>query len=411
MALFQYKAVTPEGEVLEGVIDADNQAGAVARLQAQGYIPIRTEDASDKSAKSSTSSSSRASVSLFAKRVSEEDIAVVTREIATLLRAGMPLDRAMEVLVQLAEHEGVRDLLIKIRNDVRGGEALSTALDKHRAQFDRFYVNMVRAGEAGGALSNVLSRLSEHLERAKELRNTVSSAMIYPVILAFVSVASVIYLMTAVVPKFKQMFSQAKDLPWVSQVVMAISDVMSGNWQVMMIVGAAIVLLMSRLLTSPRYKPAMDKMWLKLPLVGPLIQRVETARLARTLSTLLTNGVPLVNAMGIARETVGNTYMAEALGDVTRDLKEGRGFGKPLLESKRFPAFAVHMIMVGEETGSLDDLLSQVAEVYDREVANAVKKLLAVLEPALIIFMALVIGVIVTAILAAMFSAYNFNSF
>jgi general secretion pathway protein F len=410
MALFQYKAVTPEGEVLEGVIDAENQAGAVARLQAQGYIPIRTEDASEKAAsKSPNGGSSRSGVSLFSKRVTEENIAIVTREIATLLRAGMPLDRAMEVLVQLAEHDGVRDLLITIRNDVRGGEALSTALDKHRAQFDRFYVNMVRAGEAGGALSNVLNRLSEHLERAKELRNTVSSAMIYPVILAFVSVISVIYLMTAVVPKFKQMFSQAKDLPWVSQAVMAVSDMMSGNWQIMMIVGAAIVLFASRMFTSTRYKPAMDKMWLKLPLVGPLIQRVETARLARTLSTLLSNGVPLVNAMGIARETIGNTYMAEALGDVTRELKEGRGFGKPLLESKRFPAFAVHMIMVGEETGSLDDLLTQVAEVYDREVANAVKKLLAVLEPALIIFMALVIGVIVTAILSAMFSAYSFN--
>ncbi len=411
MALYQYKAVTPTGEVMEGVLDADSPANAVARLQAQGFIPIRAEDANDKSQSKGASRAkpSALSTALFSNRVSANDISIVTQEIATLLKAGMPLDRAMEVLVQLAEHDGVRDLLIAIRNDVRGGESLSTALDKHKNHFDRFYINMVRAGEAGGALSNVLNRLSEYRTRAKELRDTITSAMIYPVILLFVTVGSVIYLMSSVVPKFKPVLKQSKKaLPAITDFVMGMSDFVSEYWSTAMIVAAAVVLLISRLMKSERYKPVLDRLWLKVPLLGTLIQRLETARLTRTLGTLLSNGVPLVNAMGIARETLGNAYMAEALVSVTRDMKEGRGFGKPLMETKRFPPFAVHMIMVGEETGQLDSLLFQVADVYDREVAAAVKRLLSALEPALIVTLGGLIGVIVTGILSAIFEVISF---
>jgi general secretion pathway protein F len=407
MALFQYKAVTAAGEVMEGMLDAGSQAEAVASLQSQGYIPIRTEAAGDKAGKarsSSTASKSSAFASLLNRRVTGDEITVVTQEIATLLKAGMPLDRAMEVLVQLAEHDGVRDLLISVRNDVRGGEALSTALDKHKAQFDRFYVNMVRAGEAGGALSNVLNRLSDYRIRAKELRNTITSAMIYPVILFFVTGGSIIYLMTSVVPKFKPVFKQSKKaMPPLTEFIMKASDFLSANWILMMIVLASALLVVMRMMKSPTYKPMLDRLWLKVPLFGPLIERLETARLTRTLGTLLSNGVPLVNAMGIAKETLGNSYMAAALTAVTRDMKEGRGFGKPLMETNRFPKFAVHMIMVGEETGQLDELLFQVADVYDREVSAAVKRLLSALEPVMIVTLGAIIGIIVTGLLSAIF--------
>lgn len=405
MAIFQYKAVTPSGEVMEGVLDADSQPAAISRLQAQGYIPIRAQEAAAGGA--ATKSAGRG-FSLFGSRVKEENIAVFTRELATLLRAGLPLDRCMEILVNLSENDAVRDLLSKIRNDVRGGSSLSKAMDAQKGVFTRFYINMIRAGEAGGALSVVMNRLSDFMERAKELRESVKSALVYPIILLIVAGLSVIFLMTFVVPQFQPIFKQTgQALPWITQLVLGASDIIRESWPVLLIVFAGVVLMFGRLQRSEAFKLWWDKFVLRIPLFGDLIGKIETARLARSLGTLLSNGVPLVNALGIARETMSNSYLAGALTDVGRELKGGRGFGKPLMDSKRFPQFAVHMIMVGEETGRLDDLLNQVAEVYDREVANAVKRLLAMIEPMMILSLGLLIGAIIMSILAALFSIYD----
>jgi general secretion pathway protein F len=405
MPLFQYKAVTPAGEVLEGMLDAESNAVAVARLQAQGYIPIRAEEARTSAG---GRKASKGGFKLSRGRVNEDSIAIVTREIATLLRAGLPLDRTMEILINIAENEKVAELLTAIRNEVRGGAALSKALESQKGVFSRFYINMVKAGEAGGALGSVLMRLSEFMERAKELRGTVGAAMVYPAFLASVAAVSLVVLLIFVVPKFQPVFDQSgKALPDVTRLVLGLSKFMTEQWPVMLIAGAAFALVLSQVMKRPSAKRWWHRHSLSLPLVGDLVGKVEMARLSRTLATLLTNGVPLSSALGIARETMTNSFMSDALAGVARDLREGKGFGKPLLATECFPPFAVHMVMVGEETGQLDDMLGQVAEVYDREVQLAVKKLLAFIEPVMIVVLAVVIGTVIIAILMALMSTYD----
>jgi len=406
MPVFQYRAVTPAGEVLEGAMDATSQKGVIERLRDMGYTPLRAVEAGVAETAAVTRRS--ASPGLFRRGVTQDEIGVVTREIAILLKAGLPLDRSLEILVGLAESERVAEVLQRVRNDVRGGAALSKALDAQGGAFSRFYVNMVRAGEAGGALADVLARLSEFMERSKELRESVKSALIYPTILLLVAIASVIILLAVVVPQFEPIFEQSgKALPWVTEMVLGAGAFMRAYWWAIVLGGVAVVFLVSRRLESPEAKLGWDRRVLGLPVVGDLAAKVETARLARTLGTLLRNGVSLVNALSIARETMGNTFMAAGLAEVGRELKTGRGFAKPMLETRRFPAFAVHMIQVGEETGRLDQMMLEVAEVYDKEVARAVKRSLALLEPAMILFLTFLVGGVILSILAAMLSIYD----
>lgn len=407
MPVFQYKAVTPAGEVLEGAMDASSQNGVIERLRDMGYTPLRAVEAGAVEA-SAAITRRGAAPSFFRRAVTQDEVGVLTREIATLLNAGLPLDRSLEILVGLAENERVADVLRKVRNEVRGGTALSKALDAQGGVFSRFYVNMVRAGEAGGALADVLARLAEFMERSKDLRESVKSALIYPTILLLVAIASVVILLAVVVPQFEPIFEQSgKALPWVTEMVLGAGAFMRAYWWALVLGGAAGVFLAAKRLESPEAKLAWDQRVLRFPVVGDLAAKVETARLARTLGTLLRNGVSLVNALGIARETMGNTYMATGLAEVGRELKTGRGFGKPMMETRRFPPFAVHMIQVGEETGRLDQMLLDVADVYDKEVARAVKRALALLEPAMILFLTFVVGAVILSILAAMLSIYD----
>ena len=406
MPLFQYKAVSRAGEVLEGVLDAANSDGAVLRLQEMGYIPIRAEEASGSRASAPIGGGLR---ELLTRRsLTQNQVGVVTREIATLLKAGLPLDRALEILIAVAENERIAEMLTKVRNEVRGGASLSKALDLQKGVFSRFYVNMVRAGEAGGSLPGVLERLADFMERSKALKDSVTSALVYPVILLVVAAFSVLILLVAVVPRFKPIFAQSgKALPFVTQMVIGTGDFLRNWWWLMLLVLAAIVWLIARRLQDPAVRYRWHRALLGLPLFGDLAGKVEMTRFSRTLATLLANGVTLVGALSIVRDTMGNLYLAEAVGNVSRELKEGRGLGKPMMESGRFPKLATHMIMVGEETGRLDEMLFQVAGVYDREVESAIKRLLALLEPVLILGLGLIIAVVIFSILAAMLSIYD----
>ena len=404
MPFFQYKAVTPAGEVQEGVLEASSTPAAVARLQEMGFIPIRAIEAG---AAKVAAPSGR--TPLFSRKaITQNDIGVITRELATLLKAGLPLDRSFEILINLASSPKVADLLAKIRNEVRGGAALSKALDAQRGVFSRFYVNMIRAGEAGGSLPTVLLRLAEYMERAKALRDNITASLTYPAFLAVVSLAAVVVLLGAVVPRFKPIFAQTgKAVPFMTQVVLFAGDAMR-NWGWLMLLAlAAIIYLFMRWLRDPEVRFKFDRWLVTAPVIGDLFSRVEMARFSRTLGTLLSNGVTLVAALNIVRETMGNSYLAEAVGGVARELKEGRGLGRPMMETGRFPMLAVHMIQVGEETGRLDDMLMQVAETYDHEVEVAIRKALALLQPVMIVAMAVIIGFIIIAILAAMMSVYD----
>jgi general secretion pathway protein F len=283
---------------------------------------------------------------------------------------------------------------------MRGGKSLSQALDARRDVFSRFYVNIVRAGEAGGALGVVLTRLADTMERNKELRESVKSALIYPTILIGVAVLSVMVLLVWVVPQFEQTFAQAgKALPLPTLVVIFVGTGLRQWWWALAGIIVLAVWWLRRLLARPAVRERWDARLLRMPLVGDVVVKVEVARFARTLSTLLANGVTLLAGLSIVKETLGNSVLAGALDGVTARLREGRGFGRPLADTGLYPRLATQMILVGEESGRLEEMLSRVADVYDREVQLAVKRFLSVLEPALILSLAVLIGGIVFSIL------------
>jgi general secretion pathway protein F len=400
LPLYRYKAVTPSGETQEGDMEGSAQDAVVERLQGMGLIPIRVEEGTARVPEQTNGKG------LFRRsRISQDDVAVFTQEIATLLKAGLPLDRCLEILIGLSANEAVRELMLQLREDVRGGSALSAAMEARKGVFTRFYLNMIRAGEAGGALDVVLQRLTEFMERSRELRDTVKSALIYPVILVGVSLLSVAILLMWVVPQFSQMFEDSgKALPLPTQVVIAAGDGVRNYWWLMVLVAVGAYLWFMRQLRNPATRYRWDLRLLNLPLVGDLIGKLEVARFSRTLGTLVGNGVTLLAALSIVKETLSNTVMAGALGQVATQLKEGKGLGKPLMETGLFPKLAVHLVMVGEETGKLQDMLIRIADIYDREVQSAVKRMLSLMEPVLILGLGLVIGGIIMSILVAILS-------
>lgn len=400
MPAFHYKAVSADGEALEGEMEARAQGAVVERLQGMGYIPIRVEEAQEEAATEAVSFAWFRST-----KVNQAEVGVFTREIATLLHAGLPLDRALEILVALSENDKVRRLLMQVRDEVRGGSSLSAALEQQKGVFSRFYINMVRAGEAGGALGPVLMRITEFMERAKALKETVKSALVYPTILVVVAVVSVMMLLVFVVPQFRQMFEQSgKTLPISTQIVIAAGDFVRNDWWMLLGGVFALYLLMRQQLNNPVSRYRWDGWFLRLPLAGDLVAKIEVARFSRSLGTLLGNGVTLLNALFIIKETLGNRVMAQGLEGVATQLKEGLGLGKPMMETGLFPKLAVHMVMVGEETGRLEEMLLRVADVYDSEVQSAVKRMLGLMEPVLILGLGLIIGGIIMSILLAILS-------
>ena len=400
MPLYTYRAVTPSGDVSSGELEAANEAEIVDRLRDQGLLPMQVAQALGASATQEPASQRSGRRWFAAKRVKHDNVLGITRELATLLRAGLTLDRALELLISLATSLPVALMLQGIRDDVRGGKSLSQALDARRDVFSRFYVNIVRAGEAGGALGTVLARLAETMERNKELRESVRSALIYPTILVFVAVASIFVLLIYVVPQFQSTFAQAgKALPIPTQVVIAIGTFLRNWWWALVPGAALIVMWFRRRGRVPSVRRVRDARLLRTPLLGDLIAKVEIARFARTLSTLLANGVTLLAGLSIVKETMGNVVLANALDGVIAKLREGKGFGRPLADTQLYPRLATQMILVGEESGRLEEMLTRVADVYDREVATAIKRFLAVLEPVLILGLAVMVGGIVFSIL------------
>jgi general secretion pathway protein F len=405
MPLYAYRAVSPAGEIATGELDAANEAEIVDRLRDQGMMPMRIAPANG-AASTAAGRVPRAGRRWFTpRRVTRDNLLAITRELATLLRAGLTLDRALEILIGLAPTPPVADLLQSVRDDVRGGKALSQALDAHREVFSRFYVNIVRAGEAGGALGTVLQRLAETMERNKELRESVRSALIYPTILVCVAVASLMVLLVWVVPQFEQTFQQAgKALPISTSVVIFIATALRHYWWA---IGGVVVIAVAwfrRRGRNPRVRRIRDERLLRAPLLGDLIAKVETTRFARTLATLLANGVTLLTGLTIVKETVTNVVLGGALDGVIAKLREGKGFGRPLAETGVYPRLATQMILVGEESGRLEEMLTRVADVYDREVQVSIKRFLAVLEPVLILGLAVMVGGIVLSVLVGVMS-------
>jgi general secretion pathway protein F len=393
MALFRYKAVASTGETIEGQMEAASREEVIGRLQEGGNVPIEAREAA--------AGAGIGLATLFRRAdLNQGEIVVFTQQLAVLLGAGQPLDRSLQILLELPDSERAKKLLERVRESVRGGTPLSSALEQQHGVFSRLYVNMVRAGEASGSLQETLRRLAEYLERSQAMREGVVSALIYPAILLVLVVGALALLLIYVVPQFVPLFEDmGAELPLITKFVLALGDFLAGWWWVMLVAAAGLAWWTQNQLQQPQSRLAFDTRLLGTRWIGGLVAKVETARLARTLGTLLTNGVPLLTSLAIGRNVLGNTALVAAVDAASDEVKTGGGLAWALGRSKRFPSLALQMISVGEESGELDGMLLKVADTFDGEVKRSIDRSLAALVPMLTIVMALLVAFIMLAIL------------
>ena len=402
MAMFRYKAISAAGDMIDGQMAAASADEVIVRLQDAGNVPVEAKPADAGERKGLFASIGQRAV------LSQNQILQFTQQLATLLGAGQPLDRALQILLDLPESEGAKKIIERIRDAVRGGSSLSTALEQQHGAFSRLYINMVRAGEVGGSLDDTLKRLADYLERSKALKESFINAMIYPAILVIMVVLSLVILMAWVVPQFVPLFDDmGVELTLLTQVVFGVGNLMRDGWWMFVIVAVVGAWLLQRQLSDPERRLRFDTWILKRKLIGGVLQRMDTARLARTLGTLVHNGVPLLSAISIGRNVLGNTALAKAVDEAAEDVKTGGGLASALSRSKQFPRLALQMIQVGEESGALDEMLIKVADTFDVEVKNGLDRLLAALVPIIIIIMAFTVALIMLAILIPIFDLTN----
>lgn len=391
MATFSYRATTMEGAIVEGIIEAADERAAIERLRNSGVIPLKV---------AAPREGLKRKITL---RSSKGDLLTFTTELSALLGAGLPLDRSLNVLTEISEHGEMKGIIQSILKSIREGSSFSDALVKHPRVFPKIYVNMIRAGEAGGVLDVVLDKLNEFLESSKELKDHVFSAMIYPAILTVSGGISIIFLLTFVLPKFSVIFTElGSSLPLPTQIVLAFSSFLKSFWWVVLAAAVSGWVIFKNIIKSPAGRYQWDS--LKLKLLGDVIRKIETARFSRTLGTLIKSGVPLLQALNNSKDVISNQVIASAIDTVARGAKEGKGIANPLVDSRVFPPLALSMIKVGEETGQLDIMLLKVASTYEKSLRVAIRRFVSFLEPAMILGMGLVIGFIVVSMLMAIFS-------
>ena len=402
MPLYHYKALNNRGELLDGQMEAASNAEVVARLQDQGHLPVEAKLASEVSGVSFWKG-------LFkAKTFSGPRLVQFTQQLATLLGAGQPLDRALTILLELPEDETARRTIADVRDAVRGGSSLSAAMERQHGTFSRLYINMVRAGEAGGSLQETLARLADYMERARALQGKVVNALIYPAILLVMVGLSLLFLLGYVVPQFAAMYeSLDAELPLFTQIVLGVGLFVRDWWVLLLVVPALAAWWFDRKRRDPAFRDRFDAWLLQRRFVGPLIAKVETARLARTLGTLVRNGVPLMSALGIGRNVLGNRVLAADVEAAANEVKNGVSLSSALSRGKRFPRLALQMIQVGEESGALDAMLVKTAETFEQETALALDRMLAALVPVVTIVLAAVVGMVVLAVLTPLYDLTN----
>lgn len=398
MALYRYKALNARGEMLDGQMEAASDADVALRLQEQGHLPVEARLASEGGGESTWRA-------LFTpKPFAGQRLVQFTQQLATLLGAGQPLDRALSILLELPEDEAARRTISDIRDAVRGGASLSAALERQHGVFGRLYVNMVRAGEAGGSLHETLQRLADYLERSRALRARVINALVYPAILLAMVGLSLLFLLGYVVPQFSAMYDSLEaELPWFSRVVLGLGEFVRDWWIVLLAIPVLALLWLGRKRREPAFMLKFDDWLLRRKLAGTLVAKLDTARLARTLGTLLRNGVPLLSALGIARNVLDNRVLAADVDAASDDVKNGVGLSAALARGRRFPRLALQMIQVGEESGALDTMLLKTADTFEQETAIAMDRLLAALVPAVTLVLALVVGIVILAVLSPIY--------
>jgi general secretion pathway protein F len=395
---YQYKSVSSAGQIVEGSMEATSQKVVVESLRDQGQFPLDISEAGGLRALL------RRDV-IGGSVVKRADLMVATRELSTLMQARMPLDRALRIAVEVAEKPALQSLLSRILERVQGGASLADAVEAEESVFPSYYASMLRAGESGGSLDQVLEQLTIVMERVHALRESLRSALIYPAILLVMAAVTVIVMFTAVLPQFRPLFEDLGDsLPLLTRVFLVIGDAVSAWWWAGALVLAMIVAGFLRALRDPAFRHRWDGVKLTLPVIGALIAKMETARIARVLAMLLKGGQPLLECLAIVHEVAVNQVVRAAIGDVARQLKQGQGLSTPLASTRVFPPMAVHMIRVGEESGHLEHMLEQLADSFDRDVENAAKRLLALLVPVLTVVLGGFIALIIVSVLGALLS-------
>jgi len=401
MPHFKYKATEKTGKLSTGVMEAASEAMVIQKLRDQNMLPIAVEPTKAKDSKVSLDFD----IGKFLTRIKLRDVMDFTSKLSTLVDAGVTLDRSLAISTELTENPKMKGIVRDVRRKVQGGASFGDALAQHPKVFNRLFVNMVRSGEAGGVLDTILQRLTGFLEESEELRQEIVSQSIYPVLLIIVSTVVVALMVTYVLPKFTVIFdSMGADLPLPTKILVGIVNFIKKSW--FFILGGIFLLiaLFKQYVNSKEGRLKWDDIKLKIPLVGPLLLKIEIARFARTLGTLVRSGVPILQALSIVKETVTNQVIADSLLSVYAKLKEGGGLSNPLRETGCFPPLAVHMIAVGEETGSFESMLLKVADTYESDVRVTIKRVMSAIEPALIILMGGLIGFIVLSMLMAVFS-------
>ena len=418
MAKFQYIALDGAGQEKRGTIDAGDRAAAIAAIRASGLSPTAIGEVKGAAAKKpAAKDAAKKGGGLGAKqinikmprfllgRVKQKDLTGFTRQLATLVNAGLPLMRCIDVLKKQKMAPAMMDCLNGIGEGIAGGATFSEALTAYPKVFDNLYVNMVKAGEAGGVLEVVLNRLAEFAEKAQKIKNKVKGAMIYPSVVLVAAIGITAFLLVTVIPKFQQVFNDilgGQSLPAITEFVMGLSAFVQHNGLQIFAGAVAVYVLYKVFGKTPFGAYQLDKLRISLPVTGTLVKRTAISQFSRTLGTLLSSGVPILQALVIVRDTTANRVVRRAIQTVHDAVKEGESMTDPLASSGVFPPMVVSMVQVGEETGQLSDMLTRVANTYDDEVDNAVAGLTAAIEPALIIFLAVVVGTIVIAMFLPM---------
>lgn len=402
MGLYRYKAIAANGDIETGEARGKSREEVINYLNDKGLLPISAVEAG----KETSHSPSKVSKWRFSFRgavLKGSQLTVMTRELSNMIGAGVSLERSLEILTDITERPEMKLIIEDILSSVRAGKLFSEALEEQG--FDALYVGLVKAGETGGALGEVLSSLAAYFGRMQALRASVISALIYPAILLSVSVGALVLLLIFVIPEFEQMFMGMEDkIPLATRIVIDASGWVQENWLISLALGGIMVFGFLRLSHMERIAYGLDRIWLGLPVMGGIIRKIEAARFCRTLGTLLNNGVPMLTALKHVQKILSNRVLARVISRLPGRIQAGDSLSKPMIEENEFPRLVVHMIRVGEETGRLNKILMEVADIFDQEVERAIKRFLSLLEPLLILVFGILIGGIIISVLIGILS-------
>lgn len=392
--VFIWEGKTRQGNIQKGEISANNKEEVMTLLRKQNITPVNV-----------SAKSREIKISFGEPKITDKDIVILTRQLATMIDAGLPLVQCLEILGSQTENKTLAKIIVQVRSDVESGATFADALKKHPKAFDNLYVNMVAAGEAGGILDTILGRLAAYMEKFARIKKQIKSAMIYPSVILFVAVAVVALLMVVVVPMLGNMFKEmGGTLPLPTRIVIWISEFLSG-WGGLSLAGGAVgsFFVLKKWRATESGLRITDNIALKIPVVGMLITRVSVAKFTRTLGTLMTSGVPILEGLIIVAKTAGNKIVEEAIMMTRQSVSEGKTLAEPLSKAKVFPPMVTQMISVGEATGALDNMLNKIADFYDEEVDSAVSALTSMLEPMLMVFLGITVGFVIIAMYMPIF--------